>query len=88
MNKTLVPLLVSAALIAACAKDETPDTAVDLPIRYAAIDLADVTTADSLTKRCGNEESLFREHFATLESYAGVPTIDSYTSHSTACTRA
>ena len=78
MKRMLALLLVTAALASACAKEKSPDTTVNLPIRYAALDLADITTAEALTHRCENEESLFREHFAALESFNGTPTIGNY----------
>lgn len=78
MNKRIIPLLLTATVIAACGKDESPVAAIELPIRYAAVELADIATAEALTSLCANEEALFREHLATLESYAGAPTIAGY----------
>jgi thimet oligopeptidase len=78
MNRRTLELLFIAALIAACGRGEAPDTTAELPVRYAAVDLADVTTAEALTSRCESEEALFREHFATLEAYDGSPTVDGY----------
>jgi thimet oligopeptidase len=71
-------MLLSAVLLAACGQGDRPDTAAQLPIRYAVVDLDDIATAEALTKRCEEEEQLFREHFATLEEFAGRPSIDGY----------
>jgi thimet oligopeptidase len=78
MHRKTIPLLLAATFIAACGQDKSLDAAFELPIRYAAVNLADIATAEALTMRCENEETLFRQHFATLESYDGVPTIDDY----------
>ncbi len=78
MKRLIFVLLSSAALTAACGQGESPDAAIDLPIRYAAVNLADIATAEALTTRCEGEEALFREHFATLAAYDGSPTIDGY----------
>ncbi|MDH3350953.1 MAG: Zn-dependent oligopeptidase [Gammaproteobacteria bacterium] len=78
MNKKMIALLLTATFIAACGKDEGPVAAIELPIRYAAVNLADIATAEALTNLCANEETLFREHLAALESYDGAPTIAGY----------
>ena len=78
MNKKNIALLLGAALITACGQGESPEPAVELPVRYSVINLADISTADALDARCAEEEALFREHFATLEAYAGTSTIDGY----------
>ena len=78
MNIRIFALFGSAFLLVACGESESPATATELPIRYAAIDLADLTNAEALTTRCAEEEGLFREHLATLEGYSGKPTIDNY----------
>ena len=78
MKRLIVVLLSSAALVAACGQGESPDAAIELPIRFAAVNLADIATAEALATRCEKEEALFREHFATLAAYEGSPTIDGY----------
>ena len=78
MNLRTISLLLAVTILTACGKSESPVTSIELPVRYAAVNLADIATAEALTSRCENEEGLFREHFAMLESYDGVPTIDDY----------
>lgn len=78
MNNQSVALLFTAAFIVACGQGESPDVSIELPLRHATVDLADIATAEALTTRCEEEEAHFREHLATLEAYDGSPTIDDY----------
>lgn len=78
MNNRITALLASALLLSACGQSEAPSASAKLPVRYASLDLADISTAETLTARCEQEESLFREHLATLESYSDAPTVDNY----------
>ena len=51
-NKNVV-LLLGAVLITACGQGESPEPAVELPVHYSVINLADISTADALDTRCG-----------------------------------
>ena len=78
MTKKTSILLLGVAFLAACTQGDSPQAVADLPVRYAAVDLAAIGTADALTDRCENEEARLREHFATLEAYSETPTIGGY----------
>jgi thimet oligopeptidase len=78
MNNQITALLVSASLLAACGQSETPSATESLPVRYASLDIAEISTAEALTARCEQEEGLFREQLATLEAYPDTPMIDEY----------
>lgn len=77
MTIRAIILLAFASLLLACAQ-EKPAADASLPVRYATLSLADIATADALATRCAEEEALFREHFAILESYAGPTTVEGY----------
>ena len=75
----LLALLLGAALVSACGQTNEPAPAAsDLPVRYATIDLASITTADALTALCETQESAAREHLAALEAFDGEPTLDGF----------
>lgn len=78
MTRRIAVMLLSTVLLAACGQSDRPDTTAELPIRYAVVDLDDIATAEALTHRCEEEERLLREHFATLEEFAGTPSIAEY----------
>lgn len=78
MNKQTIALLFTAACIAACGQGESPAKAVELPVRYAVVNLAEISTAETMTSRCESEEALFRDQVATLEAFDGSPTVDGY----------
>jgi thimet oligopeptidase len=79
MNKLITVITVGAiALISACGQSEIPEATSSLPVRYVSLDLASIGTAEALTARCEEEESLFRAHLAELEAFDGTPTIESY----------
>jgi thimet oligopeptidase len=87
---TFVTLIPISLLLAACepatqssapatAEVTTPATAViELPVRYSDIKLTDLDTPEKLSAFCASENQLLREHMATLESYDGKATVDSY----------
>ncbi|HSD71056.1 MAG TPA: M3 family metallopeptidase, partial [Woeseiaceae bacterium] len=72
---TFIPLLV---LCAACGKPDDSSNAASLPIRFVAVDLQQMDTADGLTALCGAEETALREHLTALENFDGGATIDGY----------
>ncbi len=78
MNNRTTTLLFATVFLAACGAGENTDTASELPVRHAAVGLAEIATAEALTGRCNEEEVLLRAHFATLEAYSGQPTLDGY----------
>ena len=78
MNKTTNLIIIAAVLLAGCTQGEAPEPAVELPVRYASVELADIGDAEALTARCAEEEALFREHFAALEAFDGTPTLAGY----------
>lgn len=78
MNSRIILLLASAAFVTSCGQGKSPAVAVELPIRYAAVNLADIATAEALTTLCAEEEARFRKDLATLEVYEASPTIDGY----------
>ena len=78
MPNRIFVLAVSVLLISACGQGETPAEDSSLLVRFSAVSLADVASAEALTARCEEEERALREHFAVLESYAGTPTVDGF----------
>lgn len=87
MFATLIPV---SFLLAACepasessapatAETSTPAAAViELPVRYSDIKLTDLDNPEKLGAFCASENQLMLEHMATLESFDGKATIDSY----------
>ena len=87
---TFITLIPISLLLAACepatqssapatAEATTPATAViELPVRYSDIKLTDLDSPEKLSAFCASENQLMREHIATLESYKGKATVDSY----------
>ncbi len=78
MIKPIFAVTVCTFLLVACGQNETPAADSGLPVRYAAVNLADIGTAEALTAQCGQEERKFREHLTALESYSGTPTVDGF----------
>jgi Zn-dependent oligopeptidase len=68
--------VVSSLLMIACGGASPPDTS--LPVDYATVSIADFGTAESLSTQCASDEAKFRQHLATLESFAGTPTVADY----------
>ena len=87
---TILILTLTTALLAACkpaaessapvaAKpDAATPAAVELPVRYSVIKLADLGSTDALTALCESEDLAMREHMTILESYDGNATVDVY----------
>jgi thimet oligopeptidase len=73
-----VLFVVAAAALVSCSRPEPPSAVAPLPIRYAAINLEDMTTADSLTALCEAEAAALQEHFSALEAFTGTPTVDEF----------
>ncbi|MEQ9563296.1 MAG: M3 family metallopeptidase, partial [Woeseiaceae bacterium] len=61
--------------LGACDKS---DEAPELPVRYAAIQLEEMNTAEDLASLCAAEHDALREHLGLLEAFAGVATVDGY----------
>ena len=78
MIKPIFVLTISTLLLGACGQSEAPVADAGLPVRYAVVNFADIATADALAARCAEEEGIFREHVATLETYSGTPTVDDF----------
>jgi thimet oligopeptidase len=78
MNNHKIALLISALLLSGCGQSDEPTASASLPVRYASLDLADISTAEDLTARCEQEDGLFRNHLAALEGYPDEPTVDNY----------
>lgn len=82
MQNRIFLLFAASFLAAGCGQGEPPANAIgsagNLPVRFAVVDLADVTTAEAMTTRCSEEESNFRTHLTTLEAFAETPTIAEY----------
>ncbi len=78
MIKPIFMLSISTLLLSACGQSEAPVADTGLPVRYTVVNLADIATADALSARCAEEEGIFREHVATLETYTGTPTADGF----------
>ena len=88
--KPTVTLFAATFLLAACKPaTETPaaataetaapvSTAVELPVRYSVIGLADLDSPLKLTELCESENRLMREHLASLEAFKGKAAIDNY----------
>lgn len=68
--------VVLSLLMIACGGASPPDTS--LPVDYATVSIADFGTAESLSTQCASDEAKFRQHLATLESFAGTPTVADY----------
>ncbi|MCW8925886.1 MAG: Zn-dependent oligopeptidase [Xanthomonadales bacterium] len=62
----------------ATATAEQAPAASALPVRYSAIDLANLGDAEAMTTLCEQENQSMREHFAVLEGFTGVATINGY----------
>jgi hypothetical protein len=70
-----IPVLVLAAALCACSKSvDTPE----LPIRYSAIGLEDMNTAENLSALCSREHDALREHLRVLEAFDGTATVGNY----------
>jgi thimet oligopeptidase len=79
MRSRITVSLFAAALLAGCSQEDKPAPAApELPIRYATINLADVSTAEAMTRICEAEEKAGRDHLAALESFQGEPTLEGY----------
>ena len=78
MTNRAIFLVAASSILVACAKETQPAADAALPVRYAEVALADLATAEMLTARCAEEESLFREHLAILEAYEGPTTVDGF----------
>ena len=87
---TLLILTLTTSLLAACkpatessapvaVKPETAaPAAVELPVRYSVIKLADLGSPDELTTMCESEDQAIRNHMTILESFDGNVTVDVY----------
>ena len=88
--KHSLTLVIATSLLAACkpsaetqapavAESSTPAaTTIELPVRYSVISLTDIDSAAELTAVCESENQLMREHMASLASFEGKATIDTY----------
>ncbi len=65
-------------VVAACGKPDSSSDAAALPVRFVAIDLQQMDTAEGLTALCTAEETALRDHLKTLEGFSGKATIDGY----------
>ena len=86
----LFTLYIAAVLLSACKPDveSSPpplaqstapaETVIELPVRYSAIDLADLDSPGALTAMCELENETMLKHMADLEAFQGKATVDGY----------
>ena len=86
----LFTLSITAVLLSACKPDveSSPpplaqstapaETVIELPVRYSAIDLADLDSPGALTAMCELENETMLKHMADLEAFQGKATVDGY----------
>lgn len=75
-SRQLIGAAIISIGIAACSDAPAPHSS--LPVAYAMVDIAAISTAESLTERCVADDAKFREHLALLENFDGTPTATDY----------
>jgi len=75
-SRQLIAAAIITVVVAACSDVPAPDAS--LPVSYAVVDIAAISTAESLTERCVSDDAKFREHLAVLENFDGTPTVTDY----------